>query len=300
LISLQFGGSFQHRILGSGLMAFSPGDQRANNLEPGTTMMTRSQALTTTLAAAVAGVALPTLRAQAAQPPTAAGPFALPALPYAFDALEPHIDARTMEIHHGRHHAGYVNNLNAALAPHTDLQKKSIEELLRGLGDLPESIQTAVRNNGGGHYNHALFWQIMSAKGGGEPKGALAAAIDRDLGGFPAFKDAFSKAALGQFGSGWAWLSYDRSKKALAVQASPNQDNPLMNTMSQTMHKVMRERYGLPAGALGTDVLPILGVDVWEHAYYLKFQNRRADYVAAFFNVIDWDQVAARYEQAQK
>jgi superoxide dismutase, Fe-Mn family len=255
-------------------------------------MMTRRQALKTTVVAA-ATLTLPTLRTPAAQPAAAPGPFNLPALPYAVDALEPHIDARTMEIHHGRHHAGYVNNLNNALKAHPDLQQKSLEELLKGLGDLPESIQTAVRNNGGGHYNHDLFWKIMSPQGGGEPKGALAAAIVRDLAGFSAFKDAFSKAALGQFGSGWAWLTYDRSKKALAVQASPNQDNPLMNPAN----KLMRERYDLPSGS---STVPILGIDVWEHAYYLKFQNRRADYVAAFFNVINWDQVAARYEQAQK
>ena len=198
--------------------------------------------------------------------------FELPTLPYAYDALEPHIDARTMEIHHGKHHAGYTANLNAAVEG-TEMEGKGIEALLADHSD-----NGAVRNNGGGFYNHTLFWSIMSPNGGGEPSGDLAAAIDSDLGGWDAFKQAFAKAAATRFGSGWAWLCVKDGK--LEVCSSANQDNPLMPGV----------------GCGGT---PILGLDVWEHAYYLNYQNRRPDYIAAFFNVIDWDAVAQRYAAAR-
>lgn len=199
--------------------------------------------------------------------------FQLPALPYALDALEPHIDARTMEIHHGKHHNAYVTNLNAAIAG-TDLEGKSLEELMKVAGS-----NTAVRNNGGGHWNHSLFWEIISPNGGGLPTGELAAAIDAKFGSFDAFKETFNKAAATRFGSGWAWLCID-TKKELCVCSSPNQDNPLMDV----------------SDCPGT---PILGLDVWEHAYYLHYQNRRPDYVAAFWNVVNWDAVSKRYASAK-
>ena len=198
--------------------------------------------------------------------------FELPSLSYAYDALEPHIDARTMEIHHSKHHAGYTNNLNAAIAG-TEMEGKSIDALLAKHSD-----NGAVRNNGGGYYNHTLFWSVMSPNGGGNPSGDLAAAIDADLGGWEAFKEAFAKAAATRFGSGWAWLCVKDGK--LEVCSSANQDNPLMPGV----------------GCGGT---PILGLDVWEHAYYLNYQNRRPDYIAAFFNVIDWNAVAERYAAAR-
>ena len=201
--------------------------------------------------------------------------YTLPPLPYDFGALEPNIDAKTMEIHHDKHHAAYVNNLNAALKDHPDFQGKTIEDLISHLDKLPEAIRMAVRNNGGGHYNHSLFWQIMKPGGGGEPSGALAQAITSELGGFAAFKDAIAKAGTTRFGSGWAWLSVKSGK--LAVSSTPNQDNPLMD-------------------GSGT---PILGVDVWEHAYYLKYQNRRPDYIAAWWNTVNWDEVARRYAVAK-
>ena len=213
-----------------------------------------------------------TLWAQAA----ATGPYKLSPLPYAYDALEPHIDAKTMEIHYSRHHAGYVNNLNAAVAG-TDWAAKSPEQLVADLDRLPEAIRTAVRNNGGGHVNHELFWAIMSPRGGGEPRGALARAIDDHLGGLDKCVEALTDAALKRFGSGWAWLSLDPAAKRLVVGSTANQDTPIS------------------AGHV-----PILGIDVWEHAYYLKYQNRRADYVKAFFNVVDWDAVAGRYNDALK
>ena len=197
----------------------------------------------------------------------------LPKLPYDFAALEPHIDAQTMEIHHGKHHQGYVTKLNAALESHAGLQSKSVEELIGNLGSLPEDIRGAVRNNGGGHANHSLFWQVMSPHGGGAPGGALAGAIDAAFGGFDTFKDAFGAAAGGRFGSGWAWLIDDGG--TLSITSTPNQDSPLMD--GQT---------------------PILGLDVWEHAYYLKYQNRRPDYVAAWWNVVNWDEVARRFDAA--
>ena len=201
--------------------------------------------------------------------------YTLPDLPYAFDALEPHIDAQTMQIHHGKHHATYITNLNNAING-TNLGDQSIEQLVAAIDSVPENIRAAVRNNGGGHANHSLFWTIMGPKAGGEPNGALAAAIEKELGGFTAFKEALSKAGLTRFGSGWAWLSVDKTGK-LVVESTPNQDSPLMHGNT-----------------------PILGVDVWEHAYYLKYQNRRADYLAAFFNVVNWNAVAERYAAARK
>ncbi|KRP12712.1 MAG: superoxide dismutase [Sphingobacteriales bacterium BACL12 MAG-120813-bin55] len=199
--------------------------------------------------------------------------FTLPALPYAFDALEPHIDARTMEIHHDKHHAAYTNNLNNAIAG-TEWESKSIEEILANVG----KISGAVRNNGGGFYNHNLFWEVMAPNAGGTPTGDLAAAIDRDLGGFDKFKEAFSAAGATRFGSGWAWLIVTPEKK-LMVTSTPNQDNTLMDI----------------AEVKGT---PILGMDVWEHAYYLHYQNRRPDYINAFFNVINWNKVAEKFAAA--
>ncbi|MDR9373723.1 MAG: superoxide dismutase [Schleiferiaceae bacterium] len=199
--------------------------------------------------------------------------FELPALPYAKDALEPHIDAQTMEIHHDKHHAGYTNKLNAAIEG-TELENKSIEDILKEVSQ----HGTAVRNNGGGFYNHALFWEVMGPNGGGAPSGALADALDEACGSFDEFKDAFAKAAAGRFGSGWAWLIVKDGK--LEITSTPNQDNPLMDV----------------ADVKGT---PILGLDVWEHAYYLKYQNRRPDYIQAFFNVVNWDEVAKRYEAAK-
>jgi len=200
--------------------------------------------------------------------------FTLPELPYAKDALEPHIDARTMGVHHGKHHNGYTNKLNAAIEG-TELEGKSIEDILQGVSGHP----TSVRNNGGGYYNHCLFWEVMSPDGGGEPTGELAQAIQDRFGSFAEFKDAFSRAAATQFGSGWAWLLVDKAGH-LAVTNTANQDNPVMDITN----------------VQGT---PILGLDVWEHAYYLNYQNRRPDYVAAFFNLINWDEVARRFAAAK-
>ena len=197
----------------------------------------------------------------------------LPKLPYAFDALEPHIDARTMEIHHDKHHAAYVSKLNGALEKVPELLGKGLEDLLRNIGEVPEAIRTAVRNHGGGHSNHSLFWQIMGPGGGGQPSGDLASAIDRDLGGFPAFQEKLSNVAGGHFGSGWGWLLVSDGK--LEVVSSGNQDSPLMEGKT-----------------------PILGVDVWEHAYYLKYQNRRPDYVKAWWNTILWNAVEDRFRKA--
>ena len=201
--------------------------------------------------------------------------FTLPPLPYDYSALEPHIDAQTMQIHHGKHHQTYITNLNNALKDHADLQGKTVEQLITNLDSVPESIRTVVRNNGGGHYNHSLFWQVMGPDAGGEPTGAVADAINAELGGYAAFKEAFTKAGLTRFGSGWAWLAVGKDGK-LAVSSSPNQDSPLME------------------GAT-----PILGNDVWEHAYYLNYQNRRPDYLAAWFNLINWAEVNRRYQAAK-
>ncbi len=194
----------------------------------------------------------------------------LPPLPYAFNALEPFIDEQTMQIHHGKHHQTYVNNLNAALEKHTELQAKSVEELIADIDALPEDIRTAVRNNGGGHANHSLFWQVMGPNKGGAPSGAVAEAINAKFGSFEAFQEAFAKAAAGRFGSGWAWLI--KSGNGVDVTSTPNQDSPLMEGKT-----------------------PLLGLDVWEHAYYLKYQNRRPDYIKAWWNVVDWDAVNKRF-----
>lgn len=199
--------------------------------------------------------------------------YALPQLPYGYDALEPHIDARTMEIHHTKHHQAYITNLNKAVEG-TEWEKLSVEALVAAIHRVPESIRTAVRNHGGGHANHSLFWTVLGPNGGGTPQGRLAAAIERELGGFDKFREAFTKAAMGRFGSGWAWLSVDPNKK-LVVEDTPNQNSPLMHGN-----------------------IPVLGVDVWEHAYYLKYQNRRNEYVEAFYSVINWGEVLRRYEAA--
>jgi Fe-Mn family superoxide dismutase len=191
----------------------------------------------------------------------------LPKLSYDFAALEPHIDAQTMQIHHGKHHQAYINNLNTALEKHPDLQSKSVEELCRGINSVPEAIRTAVRNNGGGHWNHSQFWKWMGPGAGGAPTGALGSAINSAFGSFDKFKEEFAKAAVGRFGSGWAWLIDEGGK--LSIVSTPNQDNPLMEGKR-----------------------PILGIDVWEHAYYLKYQNRRPDYVSAWWNVVNWNEVS--------
>jgi len=269
-------------------------------------MMTRREALKTT-ALAAATVAVVHRAAAQAKPVTASatattqvvsGPFTLPSLPYAFDALEPHIDARTMEIHHDRHHKAYVDNLNKAVAQAPKLGRKSVEELLKDLNALPENIRTAVRNNGGGHYNHSLFWQTMKKNGGGEPTGELAKAIEKSFGSFSGFKEAFAKAALGQFGSGWAWLvgapgALTTSSGPLAIEASPNQDSPVMPPVISKELSDFAKEYA--PGKLVSAKVPLLGLDVWEHAYYLKYQNKRADYIAAWWNVVNWDFVAERY-----
>lgn len=200
--------------------------------------------------------------------------FTLPSLPYAFDALEPNIDAKTMQIHHDLHHGTYVKNLNAALKSVPDYKYGSIGEILAKLDDVPESIRTAVRNNGGGHANHTLFWTVMTPKGGGEPTGAIAKQIDAQLGGFGKFKEAFNKAATTRFGSGWAWLVAGKGGK-LAVTSTPNQDSPLMEGL-----------------------VPLMGLDVWEHAYYLKYQNRRPEYIAAWWNTVNWDEINRRLGSA--
>jgi Fe-Mn family superoxide dismutase len=202
-------------------------------------------------------------------------PYTLPNLPYPTNALEPHIDAKTMEIHHDKHHAAYVTNVNNALKD-SGVAEQSVEDLCRNIESVPANIRPAVRNNGGGHANHSLFWTIMSPKGGGKPTGDLATAIDAELGGFDKFKEEFTKAGTTRFGSGWAWLSVDTTGK-LVVESTPNQDNPYMNGRT-----------------------PILGMDVWEHAYYLNYQNRRPDYITAFYNVIDWKAVGDRYAAAKK
>jgi superoxide dismutase, Fe-Mn family len=238
-----------------------------------TMTMTRRDALKKTVlsTALISAAALPdSVSAQAPAAPS--GPFKLPPLPYPLDALEPHIDAKTMEIHHGRHHQAYVTNLNKAVAGNADLSKTSLEELIRHLEDVPEAVRTAVRNNGGGHYNHSLFWQTLK-RGGGQPKGALAQALNKSFGSFDKFKEEFSGAAMKVFGSGWAWLLLE--EKELKIVSTPNQDTPLSHSKQ-----------------------PLLGLDVWEHAYYLQYQNKRADYIAAFFNVINWDFVADRFSKA--
>ena len=197
-------------------------------------------------------------------------PFTLPQLPYAYDALEPNIDAKTMEIHHTKHHQAYVNNLNAAIEKAPELAGKSLDDLMRGINGVPEAVRAAVRNNGGGHWNHSMFWELMGPNKGGEPSGKLADAIKSAFGDFAKFKEQFAAAGTGRFGSGWAWLVNDGGK--LSITSTPNQDNPLMDGKNA-----------------------ILGLDVWEHAYYLKYQNRRPDYIAAWWNTVNWDAVAKRF-----
>jgi superoxide dismutase, Fe-Mn family len=200
--------------------------------------------------------------------------FELPSLPYAFDALEPHIDARTMEIHHGKHHATYVQKLNAALEKAPAFASRAIEDVLRSIDSVPQEVRMAVRNHGGGHANHSLFWKLLSPRGGGKPSGALLSAIDKAFGGFDQLKEQFTAAAANHFGSGWAWLCADKAKK-LTVASLPNQDSPFMQGLT-----------------------PILGLDVWEHAYYLKYQNRRPEYITAFWNIVNWEEVAKNLEKA--
>jgi Fe-Mn family superoxide dismutase len=199
--------------------------------------------------------------------------FTLPPLPYDFAALEPHIDARTMEIHHGKHHQTYVNNLNAAIEKAPELANKSLDDLMRSVNKLPEAVRTAIRNNGGGHWNHSMFWQLMAAKAGGEPSGNLGSAIKSAFGDFAKFREQFGAAGVGRFGSGWAWLINTGGK--LSITSTPNQDNPLMEGQKA-----------------------ILGLDVWEHAYYLKYQNRRPDYIQAWWNVVNWKEVEKRFAAA--
>jgi superoxide dismutase, Fe-Mn family len=229
--------------------------------------------------AAILGLGALGSRAAAADTPKGAmvaggGTLTLPKLPYAYDALEPHIDAKTMEIHHSKHHQAYINNANTALASSPALQKMAPEELLRNLSATPEGVRTALRNNVGGHVNHSFFWRVIGPKGGGTPQGAVADGIAKAFGSFDAFKTQFGEAAAKQFGSGWAWLVAKDGK--LAITSTPNQDSPL-----------------------STGAVPLLGIDVWEHAYYLKYQNRRAEYVTAFWNVVQWDQVAANLSAAR-
>jgi Fe-Mn family superoxide dismutase len=235
-------------------------------------MMTRRQALKTTLL--TAAVCATSIRVPGAQPSAnaaaPAGPYTLPPLPYPVDALEPHIDARTMEIHHDKHHAAYVANLNKAVAEFPELGSKPVDDLVKDLNAVPEKIRAAVRNQGGGHSNHTLFWQMMKKGGGGDPKGELATAMDKSFNSYMGFRDKFTEAATKVFGSGWAWLVMDG--KELKIESSPNQDSVLSQGKQ-----------------------PLLGLDVWEHAYYLKYQNRRPEYIAAWFNVINWDYVSERY-----
>lgn len=244
-------------------------------------MMNRRQALRAVTLTSVAALSSRWLagREASAQPPAPSGaapagePYTLAPLPYPAAALEPHVDAATMEIHHDKHHAAYVRNLNAAVARYPELGVRPVEQLLRELDALPEDIRTTVRNNGGGHANHSLFWNSLSPQGGGEPHGALGEAIQTSFGGFGALQESLAKAAMGVFGSGWAWLSLGRDG-ALVVEGLPNQDSPLLHGRT-----------------------PLFGIDVWEHAYYLRYQNRRADYVKALWNVVDWSHVGARYAE---
>ncbi len=270
-------------------------------------MMTRRQALKTTALVSAAFATAPGAIAQTtptAAPAAPTGPYKLPPLPYSFDALEPHIDARTMEIHHDKHHAAYVTNLNKAVADYPEVGKKSVEELVMDLNAVPEKIRTAVRNNGGGHYNHSLFWQMMKKDGGGEPAGELARAIEANFGKFADLKTKFNEAATKVFGSGWAWLVLGPDKK-LHIISTPNQDPTIMDVVASNSaaKKALAERYGLnPATGVtaNSEKIPLLGLDVWEHAYYLKYQNKRVDYITAWWNVVNWDFVAERYAKFAK
>lgn len=236
--------------------------------------MNRRQAIKTVSLLSGLAATAPSLILPSSQAAEANGPFTLPPLDYGFDALEPHFDAQTMQIHHDKHHAAYVTNLNKAVAGEASLAGKTVEQLVANLAAVPEAARTAVRNQGGGHANHSLFWKLLKKNGGGKPTAELAAAIDKAFGSFAAFQEKFTAAALKQFGSGWAWLTLN-SEHTLAIEATPNQDTPLSSGRT-----------------------PLLALDVWEHAYYLKYQNRRADYIAAFYNVMDWDAVAERHQKA--
>jgi Fe-Mn family superoxide dismutase len=236
--------------------------------------MNRRQAIKNITLLSGFAVAAPSVIVSSAQAAEDSGPYVLPPLGYAFDALEPHIDAQTMQIHHDKHHASYITNLNKAVAGEASLAGKTVEQLVANLSSVPEAIRTAVRNQGGGHANHSLFWTLLKKNGGGKPTGELATAIDKAFGSFPAFQEKFTAAALKQFGSGWAWLTLN-AEHALAIESTANQDSPLSSGRT-----------------------PLLALDVWEHAYYLKYQNRRADYIAAFYNVVDWDAVAERHQRA--
>ena len=238
-------------------------------------MMTRRDAIRKTVLTSLLALGTPGLALRSYAQASAAGPYSLPALPYAVDALEPYIDAQTMQIHHDKHHATYVNNLNKALAKSPEISAKPIEELVMNLKDVPENLRHTVKNAAGGHVNHSLFWSMMKKNGGGQPSGELGKALEKRFGTFAIFKDMFSNAATRVFGSGWAWLVLDGQD--LKIESTANQDSPLM------------------AGKT-----PLLGIDVWEHAYYLKYQNRRADYVEAFYNVINWDFAAERYKKLMK
>lgn len=243
-----------------------------------TIMMTRRTALKNTVLAATACAVVPALTTGNTFGAEASGSLSLPPLPYPADALEPHIDARTMEIHHGKHHAAYVSNLSKALADLPEWNRKSVDEIVRTINSVPEKVRTTVRNNGGGHYNHSLFWPMMTRNAKKQPSGELSQAIDRAFGNFSAFKEKFTEAATKVFGSGWAWLVLADGGR-LAIESTANQDNPLMFDSAKT---------------------PVLGLDVWEHAYYLKYQNRRADYINAWFNVVNWDYVSERFAKADR
>lgn len=238
-------------------------------------MMTRRDAIRRTVLSSIFTLAAPGMAWRARAQVSAAGPYALPPLPYPVDALEPYIDAQTMQIHHDKHHATYVNNLNKTLSKSPEISSKPVEELVMNLKEVPDNLRHSVKNSAGGHVNHMLFWSMMKKNGGGQPSGELGKAIEKKFGTFAIFKDLFSGAATRIFGSGWAWLLLDGQE--LKIESTPNQDSPLM------------------AGKI-----PLLGIDVWEHAYYLKYQNRRADYVEAFYNVINWDFVAERYKKYMK
>ncbi len=238
-------------------------------------MMNRREAIRRTFVISGLLASAPSLFVKAQAQAAASGPYSLPPLPYPVDALEPYIDTQTMQVHHDKHHATYVANLNKALAKSPEVSQKSAEQLLANLKEVPDNLRTTVRNNAGGHSNHSLFWQMMKKGGGGEPKGELRRALDLKFGTFAIFKDFFTGAAMRVFGSGWAWLVLEG--KDLKVETTPNQDSPLIQGHT-----------------------PLLGIDVWEHAYYLKYQNRRADYVEAFYNVINWDFVAEQYQKAAK
>jgi Fe-Mn family superoxide dismutase len=262
-------------------------------------IITRRQAIKTAALASAALATLPGAIAQQQLPTqpverliTTAdnGPFTLPPLPYAYDALEPHIDAQTMQIHHDKHHAAYVLNLNKAVADFPELGKKSVGDLLADLNAVPEKIRTTVRNQGGGHFNHSLFWRMMKKDGGGEPKSELAKAIEASFGNFTGFKTKFTEAATKVFGSGWAWLTWDG--KELKIESLPNQDSPVSPSLQPTE---FNDSLGRKLTLIHARQQPLLGLDVWEHAYYLKYQNKRADYIAAWWNVVNWDFVAERH-----